>query len=169
MIRIIQRLLIYASVILLAALLGANVYTSIVDAPNWGAAIPGSFDTARQYFTVANPGTFFRIISPASQIAGLITLIATWRFGWRVRFLAAAAVMLTVSLDVFTFTYFYPRNAIMFGHDAQSADALRDAWSGWSTMNWLRSGICLLAVVCELGVLSLSEAHLAIRSNGKSV
>src|SRR6185295_13254300 len=98
--RLFRRLLIYVSVILLGAVLGANVYNSVVDVPNWGAAIPASFDTARQYFIAANPGTFFRIVSPASQIAALIALIATWRFGWSVRLLAAAAVVLAVSGDL---------------------------------------------------------------------
>jgi hypothetical protein len=55
----IRRLLIYLAIVLLGGVLGANVYNSVVDAPNWGAAIPGSLAAAKSYFSQANPGTFF--------------------------------------------------------------------------------------------------------------
>jgi hypothetical protein len=90
-----------------------------------------------------------------------------WPAGRTARILAAASLALSVSGDVLTFAYFYPRNAIMFGPAQQPLDVLRDAWAGWSTMNWIRSGICLLALVCELRVLSALETHFASRPNGQ--
>jgi len=167
MLEMIQRFLVYSSVIMLAGLLGANVYNSIVDAPNWGAAIPQSIDAAKHYFIAATPGTFYRFFSPATQIVTLIALIASWNGGWRIRGLAAAALVLSVSGDVLTFAYFYPRNSIMFGSEIQSVEALRDAWSGWSTMNWFRSAVCLFATISELGVLSRLERHFAMRGQHK--
>jgi len=161
MTRIIQRILIYAAIILLGGILGANVYNSIIDAQNWGSAIPESLEAARAYFAHVNPGTFYRAASPAAQVAAFIALIATWPAGWRVRIVAGSALGLAVAGDLFTFAYFYPRNEIMFGPPHRTVEELRDAWQGWNTMNWLRSGICLSAVLCELTVLSLFEARAA--------
>lgn len=161
---IIRRLFVYLAIIMLAGVLGANVYNSIVDAPNWGSSIPQSLDAAKHYFTAATPATFYRYVSPATQVVALIALIAAWPGGWRVRGLAAAALVLSVLGDVFTFAYFYPRNAIMFGNEAQSVESLREAWAGWSFMNWVRSGVCLISVLCELAVLSGLEARFAPRS-----
>ena len=157
----IQRILIFAAIILLAGILGANVYNSIVDAQNWGSSIPQSLDTAKAYFSRFNPGHFYRIASPAAQIAALTVLIATWRVGKRARILAATALILAVSVDVMTFVYFYPRNAIMFGPDRYSIGALQEAWSGWNAMNWVRSAVCFVAVICELSLLSVFESRTA--------
>ena len=158
---IVQRVLIFGAIILLGGVLGANVYNSIVDAQNWGSAIPQSLDAAKAYFEHVNPGHFYRTVSPAAQVAAFIALVAAWPAGKRVRILAASAYVLAVLGDVLTFAYFFPRNDIMFGPGQHSVEALREAWTGWNTMNWLRSGICFAAVICELGVLSLFEARTA--------
>lgn len=157
--KFLQRLFIYIAIILLGGVLGANVYNSIVDAPNWGSAIPGSIETARNYFATADPGTFFRVISPAAQISALIALVMVWPAGWRVWAIACAALLFAISGDVLTYAYFYPRNAIMFTGEGRSIEELRNAWLGWSTVNWLRSGICLLALVAELAAMSAFEGR----------
>jgi hypothetical protein len=165
----IQRIFIYAAIILLTGVLAPNVYNSIVDAQNWGAAIPQSLDAARAYYSHFNPGHYYRVASPAAQIAALTVLIATWRVGKTVRILAGAALLLAVSGDIMTFAYFYPRNAIMFGPDRYSIEALHEAWSGWNAMNWFRSAVCFAAVVCELSLLSLFESHNAAARSGSEL
>lgn len=160
---LVSRIIIYISIVLVGCLLGANVYTSVVDAPNWGSSIPASLDAAKQYFAVANPGTYFRMFSPAAQVAALLSLIVCWRTGGRVRVLAASALVLVVAGDVMTFAYFYPRNAIMFGYEAYPTDVLKEAWRGWSAMNHVRSAIIFAAVLCELAALSGYERRSAMR------
>ena len=154
---LLKRVVLYAAILLLAGVLGTNVYTSVVDAPNWGASIPASMDAAKHYFTVANPGTFFRIFSPAAQVAALLALILCWRYGWLVRGLLAAALVLAVLGDVMTFAYFYPRNEIMFGPAQHPNDILQEAWNGWTAMNHVRSALILTATLCELAALSAVE------------
>ena len=61
---IMRKICVFASLALMAALLGVNVYNSIVDARSWSANIPDSILTARTYFKTVNPGTFFRTGSP---------------------------------------------------------------------------------------------------------
>lgn len=151
---LIKRIFFYTAIILMGCVLGANVYNSVVDAPNWGSALPASLDTAKTYFATANPGTFYRVASPAAQAAALLCLIFAWRSGGWTRGLAAAALLLTISGDVLTFTYFYPRNAIMFGPRPALTEDLINAWSTWSTMNHLRSAIILAALIAELAALS---------------
>lgn len=155
----IRRILIYTAVIMLGGVLGANVYNSIIDAQNWGSAIPQSLDAAKAYFSFKNPGDFYRIASPLAQVSALIALIAAWPAGKRTRIIAAFAVAFAVFGDVLTFGFFYPRNEIMFGGGTHSVEELRAAWSGWSTVNWFRSLVCLGAVVSELVVLSRFERH----------
>src|SRR4051812_5733622 len=139
MLKPIRRPVLVLAAVFASGLLFVNVYNSLVDAPNWGADIPSSIDAARHYFTVRNPGDFYRYFSPANQIITLIGLIAVWPLGWRMRMLAFWALTISVLSDVMTFTYFYPRNDIMFNTTPMpDADALRNAWSGWSTMNWVR-------------------------------
>ena len=152
-----KRVVLYAVILLLAGVLGTNVYTSVVDAPNWGSSIPTSMDIAKHYWAVANPGTFFRIFAPAAKVAGLLEVILCGKYGWLVRGLTAAALVLAVSGDVMTFAYFYPRNDIMFGAEQHPNDVLQNAWNGWTVMNHVRSALFLTATLCELAALSAVE------------
>ena len=147
--RNVRSLIVILATTVAAGLLFVNVYNSVVDAPNWGHDIPASLEVTRSYFAVANPGTFFRVISPANQLLTLIAVVLTWPLGWPVRVVGLTALASTVLLDVFTFAYFYPRNAIMFEQPLQDLGALRDAWVGWSQTNWLRSGLAIGNVVLD--------------------
>ena len=93
MITTIRRIVVTAAAIIAAGLLFANVYNSIVDAPNWGSNIPTSLEAARGYFTVRDPGDFYRYFSPANQIVTLLALILVWPLGWRTRSLTFAALL----------------------------------------------------------------------------
>lgn len=150
MIRII---LVGISVVFAAGLLFVNFYNSVVDAANWNAAVPESIAITRQYFSVANPGSFFRIASPLNQLLALITVIACWKYG-RVRYIALGALLLAVSADLLTFGYFYPRLHIMFSTPIESnTAAIQAAVNEWSSMNWVRSGMCTLNVFLAMTAL----------------
>ena len=119
-----------------------NIYTSLVDAPNWGSNIPDSISAARAYYSIKNPGDFFRIFSPANQVLALISLVLCWNAGARVRYICAAALIAAVAADALTFGYFYPRNEVMFMTDlATNVDNIKVAWGEWTAMNWVRTFI----------------------------
>lgn len=139
---------------LAAGLLFANIYNSVVDAPNWGHDIPASIQATRDYFSVANPGTFFRLFSPALQVVTLAALVLCWTLDRRVRYYLLAALVFAVATDVMTFGYFYPRNAIMFENPMQgNTDAIRSAWAEWSRMNWPRSVVVAIGLVFDFAAL----------------
>lgn len=140
----------FASIAIAAGLILANIYTSIVDVRSWGSNIPESIGAARNYFKVANPGDFFRIFSPINQILGLLVLILFWKTGPWVRMMLGAALLLYVATDAFTFAYFYPRNEMLFKTaDLSNVDLLRKTWEEWRVMNWVRTGILVLGLVCS--------------------
>lgn len=146
----IRKLSVALAAIFASGLLFANVYNSIVDAPNWGHSIPASLIAAREYFQAADPGTFYRVLSPAHQVLTLFAVVVCWTANNRVRYLLIAALLISVSVDVFTFGYFYPRNEIMFRSALDgSNDALAAAWSQWSAMNWVRSALVAAGVLCD--------------------
>ena len=140
-----------------AGLLFVNLYNSIVDAPNWGASMTDSIVAARQYFSVANPGTFFRIVSPLSQVLALIAVIICRKNN---RYLALGSLALAILADVMTFAYFYPRNEILFSAPIDEM-AVRLAWEQWSSMNWVRSGLCLINTVIAFALLISTSKRLA--------
>jgi hypothetical protein len=153
-------LLLFASTALASRLLFANIYTSLVDAKSWGANIPKSIETARQYFKIVNPRIFFRMISPPNQVVALLVLILFWKVSAAVRIYLGTALALYVCVDVFTFAYFYPRNKIMIETTPiPDIDTLKNAWTGWRTMNWLRSFIILAGLVFSF--LALHEIYQA--------
>lgn len=150
-----RKIIIMLAATFAAGLLFANIYTSVVDAPNWGSNIPVSVQAARDYFHAANPGTFFRIFSPLGQIVTMAALVLNWTADKKVRYFLLAALVLAVSTDAFTFAYFYPRNDIMFINPMDgNTDAIRAAWSQWSTMNWPRSAIIAVGLIFDFAALN---------------
>jgi hypothetical protein len=140
--------LLFASAAVASGLLFTNLYTSMVDARSWGANMPQSIETARQYFKSVNPGNYFRIISPVNQVLGLLVLILFWKVSATVRLYLGMALALYICVDVFTFAYFYPRNKIMFETGSLTdIDTLKNALTGWRTMNWLRSFLLFAGLV----------------------
>jgi hypothetical protein len=149
-----RKLIICLAATIAAGLLFVNVYNSMVDAPNWGRYIPASIQTTRDYFSVANPGTFYRVFSPAGQIVTLLALVLCWTADKRVRYYLLIALVFAVATDAVTFGYFYPRNAIMFGNPIEgNTDAIRAAWAEWSMMNWPRSAIVAIGLIFDFAAL----------------
>jgi uncharacterized membrane protein len=147
-----RQVVLWLAVIAIGGVLGANVYTSAVDAPNWGSNIPTSLYAARAYFTVANPGSFFRVASPLAQVLSLLALMLCWNVPGA-RLLAALAVVANVTGDIMTFAYFYPRNDVMFVNPI-NIEAAAQAWRGWVAMNHVRSAVVLTALLAELATLT---------------
>lgn len=140
--------ILFASVTIASGVLLVNVYNSMIDATSWGSDIPNSIATAREYFRVVNPGTFMRIFTPLNQVLALLTLILFWKTTTPIRLTLGAALAFYILVDVSTFAFFYPRNDIMF-KTAQLTDVetLKNAWSGWNFVNWIRSGVQFAGLV----------------------
>jgi len=139
-----------------AGLLFINLYNSMIDAVNWGSNIPTSIQTARDYFKTVNPGDFFRVFTPMNQVLALLALIVCWKAGKSVRLYCGVALLFSLAVDVMTFGFFYPRNDIMFINPIQgNIDAIKTAWSQWSSVNWIRSGLQLMNLVFDFAALSL--------------
>ena len=153
-------LLLFASTSLASGMLFANIYTSLIDAKSWGAGIPQSLETAREYFKTVNPKRFFRMIAPANLVVALLVLILFWKISVTVRIYSGIALALYVFVDVFTFTYFYSRNKILFETTPlPGMDTLKNALTEWRTMNWLRSFIIFAGLAFSF--LALHEIYTA--------
>ena len=145
-----RRVVAFVSIAFMAAVLGVNVYSSVVDARSWGASIPESIVMARSYFKVVNPGAFFRVASPLNQLFALAALVVCWKSDKRVRLYFGLALVLAVLAEVLTFAFFFPRNEILFVAADMDSDVITRAWSEWSRMNWVRSLLLALGLVCSM-------------------
>jgi hypothetical protein len=77
--RVNLRLVSAAIVLVLSGiLLGAGVYESVVLAPNLQGA-PTSLEHARGFYHLTNPGVFFRLVSPATQLFLVVALVGNWK------------------------------------------------------------------------------------------
>lgn len=153
-----KKIVLFTSISLASGLLFTNLYTSLVDARSWGSDIPNSIATARQYFKVADPGVFFRLFSPINQALGLMVLVIFWKVSPAIRLRLFVALVCYVSVEAMTFSYFFPRNDIMFRDAALTdIDLLKKTWSEWNNMNWVRTAILLVGVI--FSILSLHKIY----------
>jgi len=152
-----KKIVLYSSVAFSSGLFFTNIYNSIVNAANWESNIPQSITATRDFFVVANPGTFFQLIDPTNMLLILLALILFWKRSTSIRFFLGIALLCYVSSMILTFTYFYPRNEVMFlSEQLPSIETLKKAASEWGRMNWVRSFIWLAGLVCSF--LALDKA-----------
>ena len=150
------RLLVAALALLtVGALFGGSLYDAMVLAPNLQRGGAG-LEHGRLFMSAATPGTFFRVLAPASQVFVIAALVVGWRTpGGRWPLLLALAALIIA--DVVTFTYHYPRNQILFTSPLTVDPArLRAAASEWQTANYARVALVLAAWV---GVLRAVTRH----------
>ena len=143
-----KKIVLYAAVAFASGLFFTNIYNSIVNAANWESNIPQSIAATKDFFTVANPGTFFKMIDPTNLILIVLALILYWKSTRTIRLCLGIALLCFVSSMILTFGYFYPRNEIMFlSEQLADTDTLKKAASEWGRMNWIRSSIWLAGLV----------------------
>lgn len=152
-----KKYVLYAIVAFSSGLFFTNIYNSIVNAANWESNIPNSITATRDFFVVANPGTFFQLIDPTNLILVVLALILFWKKSTSIRLYLGVALLCYISSLILTFAYFYPRNEIMFlSEQLPDTAILQKAASEWGRMNWVRSGIWLIGLVCTF--LALDKA-----------
>ena len=152
-----KKIVLYASVAFSSGLFFTNIYNSIVNAANWESNIPQSITATKDFFVVANPGTFFRLIDPTNMLLIVLALILFWKKSSSIRFFLGIGLLCYVSSMILTFTYFYPRNEVMFlSEQLPDIETLKKVASEWGRMNWVRSLIWLAGLACSF--LALDKA-----------
>jgi hypothetical protein len=139
-----------------ALLPGATCYEAVVMAPNYERDVPSSLDLARRFLQRTTPAHYFRVVAPLAQVLTLLTVIAAWN---RPRHLAfTVALGLLVIADVITYTFHYPRLAVMFKSTQLDSARLARAAREWAVGNWIRAALLVLVLLAVLrGLLQLAR------------
>lgn len=144
-----KKLVLYTAIALSSGLFFTNIYNSIVNAANWESNIPYSIKATKDFFTVANPGTFFKLIDLPNLLLIALSLLLFWKKSTSIRVFLGIALLCFISSLVLTFTYFYPRNEIMFlSAQLPDTETLKRVAAEWGIMNWVRSLIWLVGLIC---------------------
>lgn len=145
-----KKAILFTSVALASGVLFANIFNSMVISEAGKSDIPNSIIAARAYFKTVNPGDFFKIFSPATQVFTLLALILFWKTAKSVRLFLGIALLCYISGDIFAFTYFHPRNDLMYlSEPILDTKTLQKIAAEWSSMNWVRSFVLFVGVVCS--------------------
>jgi hypothetical protein len=154
----IKEVILCLAVISVGALFGGSLYDSIVLAPNFRVGLPQSLEHLRQFMAVASPGNFFRLIAPVTQLSILVSLVLGWKRPAGRRWWLVLALALIVAGDVITFTFHYPRNAVLFGDPMHTPpETLEKAATEWAYGNYLRILLVGAAMVCALKALLIDR------------
>ncbi|HEX5154588.1 MAG TPA: DUF1772 domain-containing protein [Parafilimonas sp.] len=152
-----KKIVLYVSVAFSSGLFFTLIYNSIVNAANWESNIPQSITATKDFFVVANPGTFFKMIDPTNMLLIVLALIFFWKKSTSIRLYLGIALLCYISSMILTFTYFYPRNEIMFlSEQLPDTETLKKAASEWGRMGWVRCILSLAGLICTF--LALDKA-----------
>jgi hypothetical protein len=144
-----------------ALLLGATIYEAVVMAPNYERDIPDSIDLARRFLKRTTPAHFFRVITPLTQALLLGGTIATWHIR-PARWPLMVALGILLLTDLITFTFHYPRLAIMFKEPMPAEpERLRRAARQWAVGNLVRALLLVTALLAALQALTTLAVRLA--------
>jgi hypothetical protein len=136
------------SIICASGLVMVTIYNLIVDAKSWGADIPASIETVRDYYKHADPRNFFAIVAPINMVLILLSIILFWKDSVSVRTYFIISFLLYAVIAALTFVYFVPRDRIIFTMPIEGhVEQIKTALSQWKTMNWLRTFIGLAGVM----------------------
>jgi hypothetical protein len=143
-----KKLILFLSIISASGLLMITIYNLVVDFKSWGADIPASIQTARNYYSQVDPRIFFQIIAPINQVLILLTIILFWKDSISLRIYFSISFLLYAIIGILTVIYFVPRDIIIFtspieGHTEQ----IKTALSQWRDMQWLRSLLGLVGIL----------------------
>ena len=106
------------------------------------------WEHARGFYHATNPGMFFRVLSPGTQMFLLLALVCNWSPVPVTRWRLAGALALAILGDVITFKFHYPRNTILFSDPlTRSAADLDRVATEWAAGNYVRIAVILIAVV----------------------
>jgi hypothetical protein len=145
-----KKAILFLSIICASGLTMVTVYNSIVDANSWGADIPSSIQTARDYYRHVDPRRFYTIAGPVNLILILLTLILFWKSSISSRVWFGTSFAFYVGILILTVAYFFPRNLILFTSSIPDhLEQIRSSAAEWSRMNWLRSFLGFAGVVCS--------------------
>lgn len=141
----------------------------MVNAANWESNMPQSITAAKNFFAVANPGTFFKLIDPTNMMLLLLALVLLWKHSASIRLYLGIALVCYASSMVLTFTYFYPRNEIMFlSETLPDTETLQRVATEWGKMNWVRSFILLAGLICIFLALDTYLSTNTLKINRKN-
>lgn len=151
-----RKIVLYTSIVFSSGLCFSLVYNSVVNAANWESNIPQSITATRAFFSVANPGTFFQLVDPANMLLVVLALILCWKHS-SVRLALSIAILCYITSMILTFTYFYPRNDVMFlSQPLPDTALLKKAAAEWGRMGWVRCLLSLAGCVCT--IIALDKA-----------
>lgn len=156
-----KKLILFFSIISASGLVMITIYNLIVDAKSWGADIPASILTVRDYYKHVDPRKFFAIIAPINQMLILLTIILFWKDGKSLRIYFSISFALYAVIAILTFAYFIPRDIIIFSSPiAGHTEEIKTALSQWEVMQWVRSLLGLAGILFSFkGLDSYYKLH----------
>ena len=84
------------------------------------------------------------------MLLSLLTIILFWQDGVSLRLYFAASFLLYAAILILTFTYFVPRDLILFTWSIPDhSEEIRAVMGQWRQMNWLRTLLGLAGVLCS--------------------
>ena len=145
-------LLLTAAAVLVAAILGASAYESVVVAYSWRMRPEEAVGHYRALGTVVTPARYFRRLAPASQVTLLATVVWSALAGVAVLWTGTALVAMVLT-DVITFTFHYPRNRALFLAPMLPAERVHTIAVEWIRGNAVRVTLVAAAFLAILRAL----------------
>jgi hypothetical protein len=144
--------------VLVAAILGAGAYESVVVSYSWQMRPEEAIGHYRALGTIVTPARYFRRLAPLSQITLLVGTIWSAVTGVALMWTGAALAAMALA-DVITFRFHYPRNRALFIDPMLPAARLETTAREWRRGNVARVLLLTVAFLALLRALWVVAQH----------
>lgn len=124
----------------LCILFGAIIFNTVVLYPNYFRQIPQSLELTMEFLKVRGPHHFFPPFGTAIILLNIVSLVLWWKTK-NIRYILLTTVILLIVFEfIFSVTFFWGKNTIMFieGKSKHPAEFLQATANSFQNWNWVR-------------------------------
>jgi len=142
-------LCVVTAALLVAAILGASAYESVVVSYSWRARPEQAVGHYRALGAIVTPARYFRRLAPLSQLTIVASVIWSAVVGVALVWTVSALIAMALA-DVVTFTFHYPRNRALFIDPMLPAARIEAVAREWGRGNVVRTTLVTVAFLALL-------------------
>ena len=125
-----RKTILWLMVLFFAFFFAGHIFELIANIPNWQSGEIADVARYRDFYAKSGPGNYFSFAHGGSLLFSLIGLAVVWKQGGQARIAAVIAVLIALSVGVYTYLVFLPTN-IYIGKTEYDAVLLKSMVTNW--------------------------------------
>ena len=149
--------LLWLNAMTFAFYLAGLLFDILILVPNWRSGSLEEIKLFNDFFHVAQPADFFKVIMPVSTGLSGICFFVFFNRGNPILILLTISLLIDIGIDAVTWHYFVPINEYLFLDGGQlNPERVSEYVNSWITADYLRVGLIMIGFYASIGAVHFS-------------